>query len=154
MCWVFLAGPAFSSCGSRTSYSGGLSHGDSWAPGGLPDAVLVVQGLSCPVAGQMAIGLSCPVTSQIFPGQDSNQCPLHWQADPSPLNRQGHSWERALDARMQIVPRAHLVTILLTLLGGGSWVACGFCRKHTFWLHANVQKVVFCIKENYNKIPG
>ena len=29
----------------------------------------------------VAHGLSCPAVCGIFPGQGSNLCPLHWQAD-------------------------------------------------------------------------
>ena len=118
MCGVFLAVPAFSICGSRTFYFGGSSRRDFWAPGGLMDSVLVVQGHSCPVACQMANALSCPMTSQIFPDQERKQYPLHWQVDPEPLNRQAYCWERALDARMQTVPGDHLVPILLPFLAG------------------------------------
>ena len=37
----------------------------------------------------MAHGLSCSVACGIFPGQGSNPCPLHWQADSQPLRHQG-----------------------------------------------------------------
>ena len=32
---------------------------------------------------------SCSVACGIFPGQGSNPCPLHWQADSQPLHHQG-----------------------------------------------------------------
>ena len=34
--------------------------------------------------------LSCPLACGIFPGQGSNPCPLHWQADSQPLDCQGN----------------------------------------------------------------
>ena len=37
----------------------------------------------------MVHGLSCSVACGIFPDQDSNLCPLHWQADSQPLRHQG-----------------------------------------------------------------
>ena len=37
----------------------------------------------------MAHGLSCSTACRIFPGQGSNPCPLHWQADSSLLCHQG-----------------------------------------------------------------
>ena len=37
----------------------------------------------------VAHGLSCYVASGIFPDQESNPCPLHWQADSQPLHHQG-----------------------------------------------------------------
>ena len=36
-----------------------------------------------------ARGLSCSVACGILPGQGSNPCLLHWQADALPLNHQG-----------------------------------------------------------------
>ena len=42
-------------------------------------------------AGSVAAvpGLSCSVTCGVFPDQGSNLCPLHWQVDSLPLDRQG-----------------------------------------------------------------
>ena len=42
-------------------------------------------------AGSVAVahGLSCSAACGIFPGQGSNPCPLHWQADSQPLRHQG-----------------------------------------------------------------
>ena len=37
----------------------------------------------------VAHGLICSVTCGIFPGQESNLCRLHWQADSHPLYHQG-----------------------------------------------------------------
>ena len=39
-------------------------------------------------------GFSCPMACGIVPDQGSNPCPLHWQADSSPLEHQGspHSY--------------------------------------------------------------
>ena len=50
-----------------------------WSTGpGVPWAAVVV-----------AHGLACSVACGIFPGQGSNPCLLHWQADSSPLSHQG-----------------------------------------------------------------
>ena len=38
----------------------------------------------------VALRLSCP-TACLIPDQGSNTCPLHWQADSSPLDHQGSS---------------------------------------------------------------
>ena len=38
--------------------------------------------------GLQSVGFSCPVACGIFPEQESNQCPLHWQADSYPLYHQ------------------------------------------------------------------
>ena len=42
-------------------------------------------------AGSAAVahGPSCSAACGIFPDQDSNPCPLHWQADSQPLHHQG-----------------------------------------------------------------
>ena len=37
----------------------------------------------------MVHGLSCSAACGIFPNQESNPCLLPWQADSSPLSRQG-----------------------------------------------------------------
>ena len=37
----------------------------------------------------VAHGPSCSTACGIFPDQDSNPCPLHWQADSQPLRHQG-----------------------------------------------------------------
>ena len=37
----------------------------------------------------VAHGPSCSAACGIFPDQDSNPCPLHWQADSQPLRHQG-----------------------------------------------------------------
>ena len=37
----------------------------------------------------MAHRFSCSAACGIFPEQGSNLCPLHWQADSSPLHHQG-----------------------------------------------------------------
>ena len=37
----------------------------------------------------MAHEVSCSAACGIFPDQGSNPCPLHWQADSSPLRHQG-----------------------------------------------------------------
>ena len=40
-------------------------------------------------SGVVAHSLSCPAACGIFPDQESNLCPLHWQADSQPLDYQG-----------------------------------------------------------------
>ena len=64
-----------SSCGAQACHSGGFSRAEH-ALWGLDSVV-------------MAHRLSCPVACGIFPGQGPNLCPLHGQADSSPLSHQG-----------------------------------------------------------------
>ena len=60
----------FSSCGTRAS-------------------VVVARGLYSAGSIFGVHGLSCSMACGIFPDQDSNPCPLHWQADSQPLRHQG-----------------------------------------------------------------
>ena len=68
---------AFSSCGERgplfITVRGPLSFCRAQAPD----------------AQAQAYGPSCSAACGIFPDQDSNPCPLHWQADSQPLRHQG-----------------------------------------------------------------
>ena len=77
LCCVFVAAQAFSSCGKwellsscgvRASHCGGFSCYGALTLGTQASVVV-----DC--------GLSCPETCGIFPNQESNSCPLHWQAD-------------------------------------------------------------------------
>ena len=47
------------------------------------------QALGTRASAVVAHGLSCSMACGIFPGQGSNQRPLHWQADSQPLRHQG-----------------------------------------------------------------
>ena len=47
----------------------------------------------------VAHGLSCSAACGIFPDQDSNPCPLHWQADSQPLRHQGSPSLRILNVQ-------------------------------------------------------
>ena len=67
----------FSSYGERgllSSCSAWTSHCSSFTCWGHGDSVVV------------AHELSCPVVCGIFPEQELNPCPLHWQKDSQPLN--------------------------------------------------------------------
>ena len=54
---------------------------------------LAVLGLRCCASFSLVVahGLSCSVACGIFPGQGSNLCLLHWQADSLPLTPSGKS---------------------------------------------------------------
>ena len=85
--WVSLLHPGFSNCSAPASACGGfllrsvgswvhwLSSWCSWA--------LEHRFSNC---GKL---VSLPMACGIFPDQGSNPCPLHWQADSSPLDHQG-----------------------------------------------------------------
>ena len=54
-------------------------------------SVILVRGLSRPAArgSSRVCWLSRPVARGILPDQGLNPCPLHWQVDAQPLDRQG-----------------------------------------------------------------
>ena len=81
-CWVFTAlhqlsllavSEGSSACASHCS---GFSCCGAWVPG-LAGSVVVAHGLSCPEA------------CGILWDKGWNPCPLHWQADSQPLDKQG-----------------------------------------------------------------
>ena len=51
--------------------------------------VVVARGLWSAGSVVVGHGLSCSTACGIFPDQESNSCPLHWQADSYPLCHQG-----------------------------------------------------------------
>ena len=67
--WRLLSG-----CNAQASHCRGFSCCGSWA-------------LECSVVS--AHRLNCSTACGIFPDQWSNPCPLHWQANPQPLDHQG-----------------------------------------------------------------
>ena len=87
LCWVFSArglSPAAASGGHSSSRCAGLSL--SWP--------LLLRSIGSRRAGSVVVahGPSCSAACGIFPGQGSNPCPLHWQADSQPLHHQGSPW--------------------------------------------------------------
>ena len=66
--WLLL----LQSTGSRRV---GFSRCDAWA------SVVVAHGLWSAGSVIVVHGLSCSTACGIFPDQDLNPCPLHWQAD-------------------------------------------------------------------------
>ncbi|XP_049571910.1 uncharacterized protein LOC117196525 [Orcinus orca] len=85
LCWVFVSVRGLSlvaaSGGHSSSRCAGLSL--SWP--------LLLRSTGSRYAGSVVVahGPSCSTACGIFPGQGSNPCPLHWQADSQPLRRQG-----------------------------------------------------------------
>ena len=74
---------------SPVAASGG--HSSSRCAGLSPSQPLSLWSRSSRRAGSVIVahGPSCSVACGIFPGQGSNPCPLHWQADSQPLCHQG-----------------------------------------------------------------
>ena len=75
---------AFSSCGKW----GPLS---SWCVGLSSSWPLLLRSTASRHAGSVIVahGPSCSATCGTLPDQDSNPCPLHWQADSQPLHHEG-----------------------------------------------------------------
>ena len=85
LCWVFVSVRGL----SLVAASGG--HSSSRYAGLSLSRPLPLRSTSSRRAGSVVVahGLSCSAACGIFPGQGSNPCPLHWQADPQPLRHQG-----------------------------------------------------------------
>ena len=85
LCWVFISvwglSPVAASGGHSSSRCAGLSL--SWP--------LLLRSKGSRRAGSVIVahGPSCSAACGIFPDQDSNPRPLHWQADSQPLRHQG-----------------------------------------------------------------
>ena len=77
-----------SSCGAWVSRCSGFSRCRAQAPGHEGFSSCSLQALEC-TQNVVLHGRSHSVAHGIFPDQRSNQCPLHWQADSSPLSHRG-----------------------------------------------------------------
>ena len=85
LCWVFVSVRGL----SLVAASGG--HSSSRCAGLSLSQPLFLRSTGSRRAGSAAVahGPSCSVACGIFPGQGSNPCPLHRQADSQPLSHQG-----------------------------------------------------------------
>ena len=85
LCWVFVSVQGL----SPVAASGG--HSSSRCAGLSLSRPLPLRSTGSRRAGSVVVahGLSCSVAYGIFPDHGSNPCPLHWQADSSPLRHQG-----------------------------------------------------------------
>ena len=85
--------------GALASHSGGFSRYRAQALGAWASVITARRLGSCgawapELAGSLVVmqGLSCSEARGIFPGQESNLCPLHWQVDSYPLWHQRSPW--------------------------------------------------------------
>ena len=85
LCWVFVSVRGL----SLVVASGG--HSSSRCAGLSLSRPLLLRSTGSGRAGSVIVahGPSCSVARGIFPDQDPNPCPLHWQADSQPLRHQG-----------------------------------------------------------------
>ena len=85
LCWVFVSVRGL----SLVVASGG--HSSSRCAGLSLSRPLLLQSTGSRCAGSVIVAHrpSCSAACGIFPDQDSNPCPLHWQADSQPLHHQG-----------------------------------------------------------------
>ena len=90
LCWVFVSVRGL----SLVVASGG--HSSSRCAGLSLSRPLLLRSTGSRCAGSVIVahGPSCSVACGIFPDQDSNPCPLHWQADSQPLRHQGSPKKR------------------------------------------------------------
>ena len=85
LCWVFVSVRGL----SLVAASGG--HSSSQCAGLSLSRPLLLRSTGSRRAGSVVVahGPSCSEACGIFPDQDSNPCPLHWQAYSQPLRHQG-----------------------------------------------------------------
>ena len=85
LCWVFVSVRGL----SLVVASGG--HSSLRCAGFSLSRPLLLRSTGSRHAGSaiVAHGPSCSAACGILPDQDSNPCPLHWQADSQPLRHQG-----------------------------------------------------------------
>ena len=85
LCWVFVSVRGL----SLVVASGG--HSSSRCAGLSLSRPLLLRSTGSRRAGSVAVahGPSCSAACGIVPGQGSNPCSLHWQADSQPLRHQG-----------------------------------------------------------------
>ena len=85
LCWVFVSVRGL----SLVAASG--DHSSSRCAGLSLSRPLLLQSTGSRRAGSVVVahGPSCSAACGILPGQGSNPCPLHWQADSQPLRHQG-----------------------------------------------------------------
>ena len=110
LCWVFVAACGLSLVAASGGYSQLRHTGFSlrwllllWSMGSRhAGSVLLSCGLQSAGSVAVAQGLSCSAACGIFPGQGSNPCPLHWQADSQPLCRQGSPLSFFLQSTVQV----------------------------------------------------
>ena len=84
-------------------------------------SVVVARGLWSAGSAVVVHELSCSAARGIFLDQGSNPCPLHWQADSSPLRHQGSPVHRILTFQFGMYPLWHcqiafLIICLLSLV--------------------------------------
>ena len=75
-------------CGAQTSYCSGFSCGGARALS-IPVSVVAAPRLQSLGSVVVVHRLSCSAACGIFPDQESNLRPLHWQMDSHPLCHQG-----------------------------------------------------------------
>ena len=85
LCWVFV------SVRGLSLVVAGRGHSSSRCAGLPPSQPLLLRSTGSRRAGSVVVAHepSCSAACGIFPDQDSNPYPLHWQADSQPLHHQG-----------------------------------------------------------------
>ena len=109
---------------SLVAASGG--HSSSWCAGLSLSRPLSLRSTGSRRAGSVIVahGPSCSAACG-FPGQGSNPCPLHWQADSQPLRHQGSPW--VIMFSLSFVSRYFLISSVI------SWLfSCVLFSLHIF----------------------
>ena len=97
---------------SLVAASGG--HSSSWCAGLSLSRPILLRSTGSRCAGSVVVahGPSSSMARGIFPDQDSNPCPLHWQADSQPLHHQGSPVDFLMMAIL-IHVRGYLIVVLI-----------------------------------------
>ena len=84
LCWVFVSVPGLSLVAASRG------HSSWWRVGLSLSWPLLLRSTGFRRTGSVVVahGPSCSTACGILPDQDSNLCPLHWQADSQPLRQQ------------------------------------------------------------------
>ena len=88
LCWVFISVRGLSLVAASEGHSSSRCVGLSLS------RPLLLRSTGSRRSGSVIVahGPSCSAACGIFPDQDLNPCPLHWQADSQPLHHQGSPW--------------------------------------------------------------
>ena len=108
------------------------SHSSSRCAGLSLSRPLLLRSTGSSHAGSVVVahGPSCSAACGIFPGQGSNLCPLHWQADSQPLRHQGspHSLLYQYESCFYHFFVCFLINLFYFVYFGLHWIFVAMCR--------------------------
>ena len=103
-----------------------------------------------------AHGLSWPRSMWIFPDQGSNPCPLHWQADSSPLGQQGSpTWHTWITYAFVITCSINIFLTRWKVSWAGGSLGSIFLSviPYSVWKIVNIQIIIHGLISSLQQIP-